>query len=153
MKRRILSLAAPLAVTGIAFISLAQPAHAEAGQSFDLTLSMTSHGPIVDAGAAGSSPGDTSYVSGVVRSAGTKVGRFGGTCTQLTATNQQCTFTLGLADGQLAIMAGYGPGMNVGGNTALEPIVGGTGKYEGARGQSTSIEHSRTITMHIHLLP
>jgi hypothetical protein len=97
------------------------------------------------------SPGDLGYVTGKLFKAGKSLGRYTGVCAQLNGGNQQCTFVLGLPDGQIITTAGYGPGMNVG-NTAHEAIVGGTGAYEGARGQGDDRESGSMGYLHLQLL-
>ena len=97
------------------------------------------------------SPGDLGYVTGKFFKAGKPFGRYTGVCAQLNGGNQQCTFVLGLPDGQIVSTAGYGPGMNVG-NTAREAIVGGTGAYEGAHGQGDDRETGNKGQLHLHLL-
>ena len=133
---------------------------AAAGQSattLDLTSSMTSFrlavGPKPGGGKPTThpSPGDLGYVTGKLFKAGKPFGRYTGVCAQLNGGNQQCTFVLGLPDGQIITTAGYGPGMNVG-NTAHEAIVGGTGAYQGAHGQGDDRETGSTGQLHLHLL-
>jgi hypothetical protein len=132
---------------------------AAAGQpatTLDLTSIMTSFRLAVDvkppgAKPAGPSAGDLGYVTGKLFRGGKPFGRYTGVCAQLTGGNQQCTFVLGLPDGQVISTAGYGPGMNVG-NTAHEAIVGGTGAYEGARGQGDDRETGSKGKLHLHLL-
>lgn len=133
---------------------------AEADQqtnTLNLTSRMTSFrlavGPKPASGKpAHPAPGDLGYVTGDLFMRGKPFGRYTGVCAQLNGGNQQCTFVLGLPDGQIITTAGYGPGMNVG-NTAHEAIVGGTGAYEGAHGQGDDRETGSTGQLHIHLLP
>lgn len=132
---------------------------AEAGQpatTLDLTSNMTSFRLAVGAKPASGKPsrpsaGDLGYVTGKLFKAGTPFGRYTGVCAQLDGGNQQCTFVLGLPDGQIITTAGYGPGMNIG-NTAHEAIVGGTGAYQGAHGQGDDRETGSTGQLHLHLL-
>jgi len=132
---------------------------AAAGQSattLDLTSSMTSFrlavGPKPASGKpARPSAGDLGYVTGKLFKRGKPFGRYTGVCAQLNGGNQQCTFVLGLPTGQIISTAGYGPGMNVG-NTAHEAIVGGTGAYEGARGQGDDRELGNKGQLHLRLL-
>jgi hypothetical protein len=80
------------------------------------------------------------------------VGRFQGVCTALPRSSQQCSFTVGLPGGQIVVEAGYGPGFNVG-STALEAVIGGTGRYVGARGQGRDRElGSSKLAFHLELL-
>jgi len=125
------------------------------GRTLDLTSKMTSFRLAVGAkpGARPGRPsaGDLGYVAGKLFRAGKPFGRYTGVCAQLDGGNQQCTFVLGLPDGQIISTAGYGPGMNVG-NLAHEAIVGGTGAYEGARGQGDDREAGNEGKLHLHLL-
>ena len=132
---------------------------AAAGQpatTLDLTSIMTSFRLAVGATSAGARPthpsaGDLGYVTGKLFKGGKPFGRYTGVCAQLNGGNQQCTFVLGLPNGQIISTAGYGPGMNVG-NTAHEAIVGGTGAYEGAHGQGDDRETGSKGQLHLHLL-
>lgn len=124
--------------------------------TLDLTSVMTSFRLAVTAKPAGAKParpsaGDLGYVTGKLFKAGKPFGRYTGVCAQLNGGNQQCTFVLGLPDGQIISTAGYGPGMNVG-NTAHEAIVGGTGAYEGAHGQGDDREIGTKGELHLNLL-
>jgi hypothetical protein len=66
--------------------------------------------------------------------------------------SSQCSFTLGLPDGQILIQAAYGPGFNTGA-VAREAIVGGTGAYAGARGQGRDRELSNSkLAFHLELI-
>lgn len=133
---------------------------AAAGQlatTLDLTSSMTSFrlavGPKPATGKpTHPAPGDLGYITGKLFKIGKPFGRYTGVCAQLNGGNQQCTFVLGLPDGQIITTAGYGPGMNTG-NTAHEAIVGGTGAYEGAHGQGDDRETGHGGQLHLHLLP
>jgi len=91
------------------------------------------------------------YVTGKLFKRGKPFGRYTGVCAQLNGGNQQCTFVLGLPDGQIVTAAGYGPAMNVG-NTGHEAIVGGTGAYEGVRGQGDDRETGNGGQLHLHLI-
>jgi hypothetical protein len=72
--------------------------------------------------------------------------------TSRTHASSQCSFTLGLPDGQILIQAAYGPGFNTGA-VAREAIVGGTGAYAGARGQGRDRELSNTnLAFHLELI-
>ena len=132
---------------------------ATAGHSattLDLTSTMTSFRIAVGPKPAGTKPtrpaaGDLGYVTGKLFKAGKPFGRYTGVCAQLNGGNQQCTFVLGLPNGQIITTAGYGPGMNVG-NTAHEAIVGGTGAYEGAHGQGDDREIGTKGELHLNLL-
>jgi hypothetical protein len=151
MKRLVLFAVLPVACVAAAAAGLAGAA-GQPQTTLDLTGVMTSFRLAVDAKPTGPSAGDLGYVSGKLFKAGKSVGRYTGVCAQFTAGNQQCTFVLGLPDGQIISTAGYGPDMNVG-KTAHEAIVGGTGAYEGARGQADDREVSATkLELKLHLL-
>jgi hypothetical protein len=136
-------LAACLALAVAALVAPATAAGGSGGTNLDLTGTVTGSGVSLDAKPAGPSPGDVGYEVGLVYDHGKRVGRFQGVCTTLPRASQQCSFTLGLAGGQLVIEAGYGPGFNTG-STALEAIVGGTGAYAGAHGQARDRELGNT---------
>lgn len=156
MKRLVLFVSIVVACAAAAATTIG----ATVGQSattLDLTSSMTSFrlavGPKPATGKpTRPAPGDLGYVTGKLFKAGKPFGRYTGVCAQLNGGNQQCTFVLGLPDGQIISTAGYGPGMNVG-NIAHEAIVGGTGAYEGVHGQGDDRETGRTERLNLHLLP
>jgi hypothetical protein len=150
MKRLVFCASAVVACAATAVATMG----AAAGQpatTLNLTSKMTSVRLAIDAKPAGPSPGDLGYVSGKLFKAGRPVGRYTGVCAQLPGGNQQCTFVLGLPDGQIVSTAGYGPGMNVG-TVAHEAIVGGTGAYEGVRGQGDDRELGNKGRLDLHLL-
>jgi len=144
-----------LALVGAVVVANARTAGAVAGTTIDVTAHLTKLGLVVDAKPVGasSSPGDSIYESGVILSEGKRIGRFGGSCIQLAGGNQQCVFTMGLGPkGQIIGIAGYGPSMNTS-DPVLMAIVGGTGTYEGARGQVEDREVSDTDhKLRIHLM-
>jgi hypothetical protein len=148
MKR--LLLAAAIVCIG-AVTAAADRARADsAGRTLDLRGTITSFR--LAAGHKPSAPGDLGYISGVLSRAGKPAGRFTGVCAQVDAAHQQCTFVLGLPEGQIVATSAYGPGLNVGA-VAHEAIVGGTGAYEGARGQGDDREvGSRGLILHLRLL-
>jgi hypothetical protein len=155
MKRLVL-LASILVVSATAAATTIGAASGETATTLDLTSTMTSFRLAVGAKpAAGKptrpAPGDLGYVTGKLFKGGKPFGRYTGVCAQLSGGNQQCTFVLGLPDGQIISTAGYGPGMNIG-NTAHEAIVGGTGAYEGARGQGDDRENGSKGELHLRLL-
>ncbi|HZU76294.1 MAG TPA: hypothetical protein VFA70_05985 [Dehalococcoidia bacterium] len=147
----IVAVAAAAAAATIGTAATGQPA-----STLDLTSTMTSFRLAVGAKPAGAKPahpsaGDLGYITGKLFKGGRAFGRYTGVCAQLHGGNQQCTFVLGLPDGQIISTAGYGPGMNTG-NTAQEAIVGGSGAYEGVRGQGDDRENGNTGQLHLHLL-
>jgi hypothetical protein len=155
MKRLVLLASIVVACSAAAVVTIGAAA-GQPGTTLDLTSIMTSFRLAVDAKPAGAKParpfaGDLGFVTGKLFKGGKPVGRYTGVCAQLTGGNQQCTFVLGLPDGQIVSTAGYGPGMNVG-KIAHEAIVGGTGAYEGARGQGDDRELGSRGQLHLHLL-
>ena len=121
--------------------------------TLNLTAKMTSFRLVVDGKPKGPSVGDLGYVGGSLFRDAKPAGRYTGVCAQMPGGNQQCSFVLGLPDGQIDITAGYGPSMNTG-KIAHEAIVGGTGAYDGARGQGDDYEVGNTkLVFHLHLLP
>lgn len=154
MKRLVL-LVSILAASAAAATTIGAAAGQQA-TTLDLTSRMTSFrlavGPKPKSGRPAPSPGDLGYITGKLFKVGKPFGRYTGVCAQLNGGNQQCTFVLGLPDGQIITTAGYGPGMNIG-NTAHEAIVGGTGAYQGAHGQGDDRETGHGGQLHLHLLP
>lgn len=121
------------------------------GKTLDLGGTVTGFHVSLDAKPAGQSAGDIGYETGNLFAHGKRVGRFQGVCTQMPQSSSQCSFTLGLAGGQILLDASYGPGFNAG-NLAREAIVGGTGAYAGARGQGLDRELSTTkLSFHLEL--
>jgi hypothetical protein len=156
MNRLVLLVSILVACGAAAAATIAAAAAGQPASTLDLTSTMTSFRLAVGAKPAGTKPtrpsaGDLGYVTGKLFKAGKPFGRYTGVCAQLNGGNQQCTFVLGLPDGQIITTAGYGPGMNVG-NTAHEAIVGGTGAYQGAHGQGDDRETGSTGQLHLHLL-
>lgn len=124
-----------------------------AGRTMTLTGVVTSFRPVLDAKPTGQSAGDIATVTGNLLRSGKAYGRYHGVCTQISKSTSQCAFTLGLPDGQILIQSSYGPGFNTG-NTAREPIIGGSGAYKGARGQDIGTETDNThATFRLELLP
>ena len=150
MKRPLLVLTSTLACTAVLGVAISSAAPAR--RTIHLTATMTSFTSAVDAKPTGPSAGDLGYVGGRLYRGGKLSGRYSGVCAQLPAGIQQCTFILGLPDGQIVLASGYGPAMNTG-KIAHEAIIGGTGTYEGARGQGDDRELSNTkLVFDLHLL-
>ena len=150
MKRPLLVLTSTLACTAVLGVPISSAAPAR--RTIHLTATMTSFTSAVDAKPTGPSAGDLGYVGGRLYRGGKLAGRYSGVCAQLPAGIQQCTFILGLPGGQIVLAAGYGPAMNTG-KTAHEAIIGGTGTYEGARGQGDDRELSNTkLVFDLHLV-
>jgi hypothetical protein len=149
MKRLLLALVSlALVASAVAVASTA----ASGGKTLDLTGTVTAFHVALDAKPTGQSAGDIGYETGNLLAHGKPIGRFQGVCTQLPHASSQCSFTLGLPDGQILIQAAYGPGFNTGA-VAREAIVGGTGAYAGARGQGRDRELSNTkLAFHLELI-
>jgi hypothetical protein len=149
MKRLLLALVSlALVASAVAVASTA----ASGGKTLDLTGTVTAFHVSLDAKPTGQSAGDIGYETGNLLAHGKRIGRFLGVCTQLPHASSQCSFTLGLPDGQILIQAAYGPGFNTGA-VAREAIVGGTGAYAGARGQGRDRELSNTkLAFHLELI-
>jgi hypothetical protein len=145
----VLGCAAALGVAGAS----AAPSAAPARRVIHLTGTMTSFTSAVDAKPKGPSAGDLGYVGGRLYRGGKLAGRYSGVCAQLPGGTQQCTFVLGLPEGQIILTAGYGPAMNTGA-VAHEAVIGGTGAYKGARGQGDDRELSNTkLAFTLQLMP
>ena len=112
MKRPLLVLTSTLACTAVLGVAISSAAPAR--RTIHLTATMTSFTSAVDAKPTGPSAGDLGYVGGRLYRGGKLAGRYSGVCAQLPAGIQQCTFILGLPDGQIVLAAGYGPAMNTG---------------------------------------
>ena len=133
-------------------LGVASSATSDAGKTLDLTGTVTGFHVALDAKPAGQSAGDIGYETGNLFAHGKGVGRFQGVCAQLPDASSQCSFTLGLPDGQILIQAAYGPGFNTG-SVAREAVIGGTGAYVGARGQGRDRELSNTkLAFHLELI-
>jgi hypothetical protein len=93
------------------------------------------------------SPGDESITTyRVLDASGAKrLGRAHFVCTSLDqrGAHEQCTGTIALPDGQLALQ---GDANNV-------AVVGGSGAYAGARGTATGTDHPDSVDVTVHFLP
>lgn len=93
------------------------------------------------------SPGDESITTyRVLDATGAKrLGRAHFVCTSLDhrGAHEQCTGTIALPDGQLALQ---GDADNV-------AVVGGSGAYAGARGTATGTDHPDSVDVTVHFLP
>jgi hypothetical protein len=141
MKHRLVVFVALAAAAAV--LAVTSSAASGTSKTLDLTGIVTGFHVALDAKPAGHSPGDIGYEIGRLFDHGKPAGRFQGVCTQLPQNSSQCSFTLGLPDGQILLQAAYGPGFNTG-NVAEEAIVGGTGAYAGARGEGRDRELSNT---------
>ena len=95
----------------------------------------------IDAAPKGYSPGDRSLAAGTLVDSTTKkqAGHVLLNCVDMPAGTGECTLTLALAAGHVAVLASYGKGFS-GQSTAHDPIVGGTGDYATARGYTDEVE-------------
>jgi hypothetical protein len=145
--RHVLSSTGAVAAIGAAAVlSTSGGAAASAGRSVHITMEQTSM-KLVDAAPEGDSPGDLGVIAGDVLNpgGGKRVGRYQGYCILVAPAtgNSECTFTLKLPRGQITILGGYGKGINAG-DVVHEAVVGGTGAYRDARGQTTGRETGDT---------
>ena len=67
-------------------------------------------------------------------------------CVSVSRAQQECAMTLAVPGGQIAAQAFYGQS-----STALTPIVGGSGKYSGTRGDMSERETQRGREDHLVL--
>jgi hypothetical protein len=91
----------------------------------------------IDLGASGFSAGDEDLFSAPMTRAGKAAGRLVGNCTTARVTktaDQLCEFVLRLHGGQLTASGTVRSGQSGPGTFTL-PILGGTGRYQGAGGQ------------------
>jgi hypothetical protein len=98
--------------------------------------------------------GRSALASGELRSPTThnKVGSYLLDCVNIPPHNGECNITFALRDGHIAILASYGRGFS-GNTTATDPIVGGTGAYQTARGFDNEIEAGEnTMRFTLHLV-
>ncbi|MEY2514816.1 MAG: Dirigent-like protein [bacterium] len=137
----ILGTLATLGLTTAGVAAGAAGGHASGRQTMRLHVHWTG-GQQVDSAPTGDSPGDFSVTAGdLFTPAGKKVGHIQGHCITVPRENQECAFTLALPGGHLQMLAGYGSGFS-GETTGADAIVGGTGVYRNARGDSTERETS-----------
>jgi hypothetical protein len=106
----------------------------------------------VDQRPHGYSPGDMQIFGGRLVSDGQTRGRVQAYCVVVSSSNQECSFTYALDGGQIAAVVGYGKGLSAN-KSSTDPIVGGTGAYEGARGEISDSEVGpRKDELIIHLI-
>jgi hypothetical protein len=118
MKRLLLALVS-LALVASAAAAASTPA--SDGKTLDLTGTVTAFHVALDAEPTGQSAGDIGYETGNLFMHGKRIGRFQGVCAQLPHASSQCSFTLGLPDGQILIQAAYGPGFDTGARPGTRP--------------------------------
>lgn len=120
-------------------------------QTIQLTLVKGFFHP-VDQRPRGLSPGDMQIFGGRLVSDGQTRGRVQAYCVVVSSSNQECSFTYALDGGQIAAVVGYGRGLSAN-KSSTDPIVGGTGVYEGARGEISDMEVGpRKDELIIHLV-
>jgi hypothetical protein len=91
----------------------------------------------IDLGSSGFSAGDQDLITSALTRNGHHVGRLVGSCTTVRVgktADQLCEFVLRLGKGQITASGTVRSGPSGPGTFAL-PIVGGTGRYQGAGGQ------------------
>jgi hypothetical protein len=152
VKNRLIILAVLISLAAVgSTVAVANSAAGSGNKTVDLAGTVTGFHVALDAKPKGQSAGDIGYEIGTLAAHGKRIGRFQGVCTQLPHASSQCSFTLGLPDGQILLQAAYGPGYN-NGKVAREAIVGGTGAYAAARGQGLDRELSNTkLAFHLEL--
>lgn len=153
MKRGVFALVAlALAAAAASAVAVTSTAASGVAETLDLTGTVTGFHVALDAKPAGDSAGDIGYEVGTLFARGKRVGRFQGVCTQFPHASSQCSFTLGLPDGQILLQAAYGPGFNTG-DVAREAVVGGTGAYARSRGEGRDRELGNTrLAFHLELV-
>ena len=137
MRKRLQALSLVLvtaaAGSGIAVAS-AHPVRAQASSTVLHTTAKLTFAHSFDLGQHGRSAGDITTFGG--RLTGPDLnGHYQASCVNVTRTAQECTESLSVPGGSIAAQAAYGSG-----STALTPIVGGSGRYLGARGDMTEQE-------------
>lgn len=112
-------------------------------------LEVPDQADFVDLGAAGDSAGDQFLFDNDLRDprTGTSLGRFAGHCTQLFV-NSRCEATLQLARGTIEIA---GTLDFAGGQPLNAAVLGGTGRYRDAAGQTTTVlgEQANQLTVYL----
>jgi allene oxide cyclase-like protein len=141
--------AAALATTGSASAGTA----ASSAASFSVRAHAGSDANI-DLGDAGLSAGDEDLVVAPLSRGGTHVGRMVGNCTTVRvarSADQLCEFVLHLGRGQITASGTVRAGQSGPGTFTL-PILGGSGRYQGAAGQITVTSTDRaTIPIRVSL--
>ena len=92
-----------------AVVAVTSTAASGAGTTLDLRGVVTGFHVALDTKPTGQSAGDIGYETGNLSAHGKRIGRFQGVCTQLPHGSSQCSFTLGLPNGQILIEAAYAP--------------------------------------------
>jgi hypothetical protein len=107
----------------------------------------------VDEAPEGQSPGDVALASGrlVVEGGSRAVGRVLFDCVNIPPQHGECSLTLSLPGGHLAVLASFGKGFT-GKASGNDPIVGGTGRYRNAGGYMRTQEaghDTQNFTIHL----
>lgn len=159
-KTRTLTLAG-LAASGLALTTMVLPATSlpaasstQAGEAGVLTYTLAakdSESTFVDERRRGESVGDRYYSAATLRSGGEVAGRLQGECAVLDKTfeGHLCHLVLVVEGGQLTFTGGgtHKPIPNVGEAGDVFALTGGTGEFQGARGQMVAEEDGRTLTI------
>jgi hypothetical protein len=109
----------------------------------------------LDLGQNGFSAGDQDLFTGALTRSGTHVGRLVGSCTTArvgrSSADQLCEFVLRLRKGQITASGSVGSTSQGPGTFSL-PILGGTGRYQGAAGQiAVTSSNAKSIPITVSL--
>ncbi len=132
--------------SGIAIAS-AHPARGQTSTTVLHTTAKLTFAHTFDLGRHGRSAGDITTFGGRLTGPDLR-GRYQASCVNVTPSAQECTETLSVPGGAIAAQADYGSG-----STALTPIVGGSGRYLGTRGDMTEreIDGGRQVRLDLRL--
>ncbi|HEY1319779.1 MAG TPA: hypothetical protein VGF32_06010 [Streptosporangiaceae bacterium] len=156
MSKKLGVLAAAIAVAALV-VGVAIPAAGSSGQggkdrTFRVTATVTEVSQI-DLGALGPSLGDEIVFSGKLLRGGQQIGHQGAMCTTVSLQRQeaQCNATYSFGSGQITAQAVFILGSAAPYDVA---ITGGTGNYEGAKGEihvlpATSTNPNGILTFHL----
>lgn len=146
LNQRSLVLAAA-AVAAVTAAASAYPAGAAPSPTDLRTTAKLTFGNSVDVGVRGPSAGDITTFGGRLIGPDLR-GRYQAYCVKVTRTTQQCSESMIADGGQIAALAVYGSG-----KTALTPIVGGSGRYAGERGDMSEreVDNGREVRLVLHL--
>ncbi len=142
--------AAALATTGTASAGTATAS----AKVFDLAAHQ-SHDSAIDLGANGFSAGDEDLAVATLTRGGNRVGRLVLSCTTAhvgkASADQLCEFVMSLRGGQITAAGTVRAGQSGPGTFSL-PILGGTGRYQGAGGQiSVTSTNGGTVPIQVTL--
>ena len=156
MGKKLAVLSTAIAVAALV-VGIAIPAAGSSGQAgndrtFRVTATLTEASQI-DLGATGPSLGDEIVFSGPLVQGGQQIGHQGAVCATVSLQRQeaQCTTTYSFSGGQITAQAVFILGSPAPYDVA---ITGGTGKYEGAKGEihvlpATPTNPNGTLTFHL----